>query len=511
MSFQEEGVLAVGSGPILLSLIESWYESGSSKLAVFVTSFQPTDMAALTKLAEDAQRSNPDVTLHIAAAAGGEVPDWRTIIRPFSFILYVSHCGDLEELRQLQHACIAERKPMLPAIVLKGIGMAGPLLHSDGNGSWESAWRRLHRTVFPRDGEPHCFSAAAAALLSNILVHEWHIAAAGAKEPNCVNQCFVLNPAALTGSWHPVTPHPLVSGYEPARPVELELTIGANDEPEDPEEWYAGFNRLTSQVTGVFHVWEECDLIQLPLAQCLVQAADPLSEGPAMLLPPLVRSGLTHEEARRESGLAGLEAYADRMIPLLFSGWSSSRHDEIGVGTGCSIAEAVGRGLTSCLSKTWGKRTVSDERAITRIHCTAVEDVRCRFYLQALKRIEGKPLIAVGEPLLGFPVVWVYSGSSWYGSVDLHFTLALRRSLQKALSQTEAVAPASIVCGQQETRTVTIADGEPLTYASLIQSAVQLLKQSHKRLQPFDLRNEFFLGTGPFVTYGVTIGEGASP
>ncbi|UUZ86137.1 hypothetical protein LJK88_23600 [Paenibacillus sp. P26] len=37
-------------------------------------------------------------------------------------------------------------------------------------------------------------------------------------------------------------------------------------------------------------------------------------------MPAVVCSGLTHEEARRESGLAGLEAYVHRLSPLFVTG-----------------------------------------------------------------------------------------------------------------------------------------------------------------------------------------------
>ncbi|MGG4341902.1 hypothetical protein [Paenibacillus lautus] len=513
MSLQEEGALAVGSGRILLSLAESWYESGLSKLTVYVTNEEPTDMGKLRELCEQTLSSETEATLNMIAAAGDEELNWRAIVRPFQFILYVSEHGELEELRSVQHACIAERKQMLPAIVIRGMGMVGPLLHPGGDGHWESAWLRIHSSAFPEKRMPEDFSTAAAGILSNLIVHEWHKAITGEHELGCRDQCFLLDPVTLTGSWHSVLSHPLVSGYDAARPVKnMELNLKINHEQVSPEVWFTAFNQLTSTVTGIFHAWEEADLIQLPLAQCLVQPADPLSKEPAHLLPTIVRSGLTHIEARRESGLAGLEAYTARIIPLLFAGLPQHQQEGISIGVGCDITEAALRGVRACLTKELDKRILSDEpKVVQRIACQQIEDVRCQYYLQALTTLEGESLIAVGEPLLGFPTVWVYSDSSWYGSVDLSFTHALRQSLQKALSKTERTTVSPVLWKDHEMQDIIISDGDSLSYSSLMLSANETLKQCHRRLEVFELHSESLWGKGPFVAYGVVLGEEESP
>ena len=74
------------------------------------------------------------------------------------------------------------------------------------------------------------------------------------------------------------------------------------------------FSLLTSEETGIFHTWEERNLKQLPLSQCYVQVANPVSEGPADLSPEVVCPGFTHEEAKREAGLTGIEMYVLQMI-----------------------------------------------------------------------------------------------------------------------------------------------------------------------------------------------------
>lgn len=511
MSTQGERVLAIGAGPILISMAESWFDSGLSDFSAIITSSQPADAMKLTKCWEQAFDHDPDASLNIRVAAADKDLDWNAAVRPYSLILYVSQNGDLAELRKIQQACLAEKKRMLPAVVIGGRGLAGPLLLPDGSGRWDSAWRRIHSPVFSGD-RPESIPIAAAAVLSDILVHEARKAVRGEKELHCRNQCFLLNPGTLTGSWHPIRTHPLVCGNEAVRPVEnIRLAIETSHEPADRHEWFSGFTRLTSAVAGIFHVWEEADLIQLPLAQCLVQPADPLSPGPADLMPAIVRSGLTHEEARRESGLAGLEAYAARLMPQLLSGSDADRHERIGIGAGCTVAEAVGRGLRACLTHELGKRSLSYEQSATRLTWTQIEDVRCRYYLQALSIMDGEPLIAAGESLFGFPVVWVYSGSSWYGSADFSFTLALRQSLQKALEKTEGAASFAVVWNDREPQDCAVAGSAPTTHASLVLSAIQRLKQNNIRFEVFDMRSELFLGEEPFIIYGVILGEEESP
>jgi putative thiazole-containing bacteriocin maturation protein len=508
MSIPEESVLAIGSGPILLSLTESWIDSGLSHFSMIVTRSQSTDTIKLTKRWEHALRCKPDASPNIQVA--GVDVDWRTVVRQYAMILYVSQNGDLMELRKIQLACLAEKKQMLPAVIISGMGMIGPLLLPDGSGRWDSAWRRIHSTVFSK-GQPEFISTIAVSVLSDILVNEGRKAVREVEELECRDQCYLLNPVTLTGSWHPIHAHPLVSGYAAIHTVNnIELTLETNNELADPHGWFARFTELTSAVSGIFHRWEEADLIQLPLAQCLVQTVDPLSTGPARLLSVIVRSGLTHEEARRESGLAGLEAYAARLMPDLLSGLHSFPHERIRIGAGCTPAEAVERGLRAYLAYEWDKRSLSSGQPVTRLRCTQIEDVRCRYYLQAVSIMDGEPLIAAGEPLFGFPVVWVYSDSSWYGSVDISFTLALRQSLQKALEKKDRNTSFVAVLDGHEPRDVTIPN-DSTACASFVLSAIQTLKQNNKHLKVFDMRSESCLDKEPFILYGVLVEEEVSP
>ena len=170
-----------------------------------------------------------------------------------------------------------------------------------------------------------------------------------------------------------------------------------------------------------------------------------MSEGPAELLPDIVCTGLTHEEARREAGLAGIEAYVSRMVglarcdPTFISGKRGEGveiKEFIGVGAGETVAEGICRGLQRCLDEELSKQLSIKKIMFLRCNGT-VEDERCRFYLQALTTMQGAPMIGLGEEVYGFPVIWVGTNDGWYGGVDLNITLALRKALQQALMKVQ--------------------------------------------------------------------------
>ena len=107
-------------------------------------------------------------------------------------------------------------------------------------------------------------------------------------------------------------------------------------------------------------------MAQLPLSQCLVQAVNPLSEGPATLLPEVICAGLTHEEAKRHAGLTGIEMYVSKWID------SKVPEDFIGIGAGETIEEAICRGLQAYLDEKLRSRKDDEQggifEATIRVH-----------------------------------------------------------------------------------------------------------------------------------------------
>ena len=135
------------------------------------------------------------------------------------------------------------------------------------------------------------------------------------QDSNQSNQIYLLDFETLEGDWLSFITHPLVTStsVSPRLVEDLDLRIKQegkrNNASSNLLEYFSG---LTSEETGIFHSWEERNLSQLPLAQCYVQAVNPVSEGPADLLPEVVCAGFTHEEAKREAGLTGIEMYVSK-------------------------------------------------------------------------------------------------------------------------------------------------------------------------------------------------------
>ncbi|MDE3839074.1 putative thiazole-containing bacteriocin maturation protein [Bacillus methanolicus] len=525
-AYRQSKVLAVGSGPFFVSLVSSLLESGLPKFQVLITDTVKTNRRRLMELVAHARKTDPEVAVEEVTLKKEGVNSWREIVEPFDSILFVSQEGAVEELRLLHKVCREEKKVFLPAIFLQQVGLAGPLVHPDFDGCWESAWRRMHQSVLCKDEQLPAFSSTAGAMLANVIVFELFKEVSGVTELEPKNQFFLLDLDTLEGNWHSFMPHPLVTGRTSAKWVEdFEMRLEQGFSRGEPGELLLYFNQLTSEESGIFHIWEEGDLRQLPLAQCRVQAVDPLSEGPAELLPDIVCTGLTHEEARREAGLAGIEAYVSRMAGLLVKTLPPHQEVEssmvepqefVGVGSGETFAESVCRGLQRCLEEELRKQQINQKNVVVRVQLGAVKDERCRFYLQALTTMQGAPMIGLGEEVSGFPVVWVGTSDGWYGSAGLNITMALRKALQQALMKAQnqaanftaqALEVSSVLLEEKVPQNLVIPTCEETTQSEVLQSAMQVLERNGKRLLVFELALEPFLKEKLAGVFGVLLRE----
>lgn len=481
-------VLAIGSGPLLAALLAAMVKSGLERLDVMT--------------APDPQNT-------------GIERFWCEVVRPYSLVVYVSQDGYVDELRFLHSVCRQEKKRLLPALFLGNAGLAGPMLHPDSTVCWESAWRRLHRTAWDQEAPKESGNkAAAGALLANVIVSELSQALAGTTDLVSSGAVYWLDTQTCEGDWHALIPHPLVTGRAAAErvlniPEKLEKESGSSCI--GPQQWFDSFTRITSDRFGIFRLWEEGDLNQLPLSQCRVQATDPISDGPADLLPDIVIAALTHEKARKESALAGVEAHVSRMAGRLVEA------DLIGVGAGLSLAESVSRGLLGHLFEVHASRTRSLRPSVRLAQLEAVEDECCRYCMHALVTLLGRtPEIGLGEEVYGFPVIWVCQDGYWYGCVGLDLRSALRQALLQAVqiaqndgTYTEYRQARVLSVDRQDDRPILleIPHREEDHPAVTLKSALQVLEQNRRRLCVFRLYIEPFLEDDPIMVYGVHLEE----
>jgi putative thiazole-containing bacteriocin maturation protein len=505
-TYRGANVLAVGSGPFLTSLVSSLIESGMAKLQVLLTDEVPTNRGRLLELVEHARKTDPEVEL---LEVGFSEDGWRETLKPFDSILYVSQKGNTEELDLLHAICRTDNKLFIPAICHRQKGIAGPIIHPDSEAGWESAWRRIHTTALRNENQVSIESAIPGAMLANMVVFEVFKEITGVSKSNQRNRIFLLDTETLEGSWHSFLPHPLETGHLAAEAVQnVETRIEQVSERTDPEKVLYLFTLLTSKETGIFHVWEEGDTRQLPLAQCRVQPVDVLSEGPAELLGEVICSGLTHEEARRETGLRGIERYASRLGSLIVP---HETGEYMATCAGATFAECVGRGLRECLTDGLRKRESVQSSTISRLELDRVEDEKCRFYLQALTTMQGLPEIGIGEDLAGFPVVYVRGRNGWYGNTDLTITMALRNSLQHALFQAQNdmeafnANPVDVALEQGKAERITIPANEDTTQP--LKEAIETLKRNQKQVVVYELNIEPVFNQELAGVFGVLLRE----
>jgi putative thiazole-containing bacteriocin maturation protein len=519
--YRQAKVLAVGSGLFMVSLASALIQSGLPKFHFMVTDTVPTNLSRINELVHNANKDDLEVEVEQVLFEKGEMRSfWQEAVKPYDWILYVSEDGNVNEIRDLNQVCKEERKAFLPAICLEQVGLAGPLVHPESEGCWESAWRRIHQSSLQLDQKLQSFSSTAGSILANVTVFEFFKKATGIAGSNQSNQIYKLDLETLEGDWISFIPHPLVTNKSISRRLvdDLELRLKQERSKKEPStSLLEYFSLLTSEETGIFHSWEERNLKQLPLSQCYVQAVNPVSEGPADLLPEVVCSGVTHEEAKKEAGLTGIEMYVSQMIKE-FRDWKDKAGETIsegfiGIGAGETIEEAVCRGLQASLEEEWRNKKGDQLNPIFRVQLGEVKDARCRFYFDALTTLNGTPTIGLENEILGFPVIWVKSNGRRYTSTGLNITLALRSALQQALMNTqnqlhstERKAESAVFLKEKEFK-LDIPTCEEITHLELLQSSIQVLNSNSKRLFVYDLTFESFLKQELAGVYGVQVRE----
>ncbi|MFD2216872.1 putative thiazole-containing bacteriocin maturation protein [Metabacillus endolithicus] len=504
--YREAKVLAVGSGDMFVSLVSSLLDSGLPKFQTFITDRSKTNIQRLQELVDHARALDSEVAVEEILQGS-----WKKIVEPFDYILYVSQEGNIEELNLLHTICREENKIFIPALCLQQVGLAGPFVFPNSEYCWKSAWSRLHKSELYKEIHISNCSTTARAMLANLIVFELFKNMTGVKEREQNNQIFLLDLETMEGNWHTFFPHPVMTGNTIARLIDNEdARIQQDLNTQEAETLILFFNKLTSKSTGIFHTWDEGDLLQLPLAQCRVQPIDPLSDGPAELLQSTICSGLTHEEARREAGLAGIEAYVNQLSTVF------DLPTQVYIGAGETLTESVCRGLQRYLVQEMKRNQANATNTFSRVKLNSVEDERCRYYLQSLSTIQGEPNIGVGEEVSGFPVVWIGTKNGWYGSVDLNITLALRKALQQALfnqqNQEDPLTPqglflSSAVLDEKSPQQLNIPDGHNQNHSVLLHSAKEVLSRNKKQFKIYEIEAEPVFKEGLAGIVGIVVRE----
>ncbi|WP_267934269.1 putative thiazole-containing bacteriocin maturation protein [Paenibacillus profundus] len=526
-TYRQANPIAVGSGPIFVSLVAALLESGLSRFRILITNRATTDRQRISELTATARLSDSEIEVEEIFPSNDGFLDWPEVVRLADSVLYVAQDDDPRELRALHAACRDAKKLLVPAIYLRQAGIAGPLVHPDSDVCFESAWRRIHRTALGDADQPTAVSTTPEAMLANVVVFEWLKTVSGTTASELNGQLFLLDPETLEGEWHSLLPHPLVRGLRPAEPTDpFDLPVDQRTERQEADRLLSYFYRLTSAKTGILHRWEEGDSKQLPLSQCRVQAVDPLSEGPAELLPQIVCVGMTHHEARREAGLAGIESYVSRLAGVLkaarpaqpdsASPLELQPQEYVGIGAGETVAEAVFRGLRKCLFEELKSRSESSLPSVYRIKLSKVEDDICRYCLRALTTMRDAPVIGLGQEAAGFPVVWVGTNGYWYGGVGVNRTMALREALRQALMKTQNDAAdiqgqilerSSVKVEDALPQSLTIPGFDESEYGMILQSVRQILQWNRKRIAVVDLSTEPFMKEELAGVFGVSLRE----
>ncbi|MCM3718155.1 bacteriocin maturation protein [Fictibacillus phosphorivorans] len=478
-AYRKTKAAVIGSGPLLYSFVRALIDSGLPAFHIFPT--QKTDEKRLKKLIEEAKSTDPATNISITPLKNEEN------MQPFECIIYGSNGDDLDQLRATHDFCKKQGKLFLPVTIDKRAAFAGPMVSIESKACWESAYRRLQHK------ENHSPSSTAISMLANVAVFELFKTITGVQDKNEDSLIYRLNVDTLEGSWHPVLPHPHVAKTIHAAPLPDPL-LHMMDTTKPQKDFQSLFYQITSRETGIFHTWEEEDLRQLPLSQCKVTVADPHIE--------IVCSGITHDEARTEAGLSGLETYVKGLYREIMP--------SLGVGAGQTAVEGMCRALQNHLHETFVK--IKKYAALSKLDVNAVQDERCHFLLQSLSACCPGTKLYRGADELGFPVIWVQTDHYWYGSVGLNTKTAVERALKTALIDIQNIDnpfnPYGIkvhsVPIQAKTDNLTFTDQSPQKTFTL---ALETLKKNNVRAEFFLLQAETILAEHTAGIFGVTLCE----
>jgi putative thiazole-containing bacteriocin maturation protein len=515
--YRQQRVLAIGKGTMFLGLVSALLRSGMARFHAYMTDAENTSLERIRELENAARETDPDVSIKLVGKRDQPV-SWFEQVDAFDAILYVSEESNFDELRSILDACIEKRKLFIPAICEGSTGLAGPIMSPDSDNCWTSAWRSVHHKEEKDNPHTEAFSSTAGAILSNVIVFEFFKKITEIKEIHHTNHMYLLDLETLEGKWSPYKRHPLVTGKvtaeildDPAEELRKKVV------QRDRNELLYYFSELSTSQLGIFHHWEEGDLTQLPLSQCGIQVVDVKSKE---LYPSIICAAMTHEEARREAGLTGVEHYVKPLKTEISASLTlpDDQPAPLHIGAGETLMEGIGRALQKTIEDEWKKQAPQCEKAITQLQLNKIEDNRCNYYLQCLKTMNLEPELGLGENAYGFPVVWMkVQDRPWYGCIGFNRILALRKALHLALMQTQnkdisvpfhVPSFSNISFEDGAVQSVDIPAYDSQDQPEVLQSVIHRLEQYFKQICFVKVELDPFKQDGMIDIYGVVFGEG---
>lgn len=506
--YRQQKILAIGEGSMFTGLVSALLQSGLSVFHALLTDADKTTLQRVSELEKHARETDPDVSIEVVVKK--EQTSWEDDIAAFDSVLYISELGNTEELRSILLACKKQKKIFAPAFLQGNYGFAGPIVSPDTYTSWESAWRNIPESASEEETTP---SPTGCAMLVNVLVFEMFKMMTDVKESHHTDHMFLLNMETLEGRWHPFKPHPLITGT-----IEAEkeaIVLDGVDNPQEREALFYFFSEMTESKLGIFRRWDEGDLIQLPLSQCEIQVADVTSSGPSASKPGMIISRITHEEARKDAGLFGIEHYLHPLkTEILASAPLESQSFQpfhLHLGAGASRQEAISRALQKTI-----ETTPSPMDNVTKIKVDKIADEECRFYWQALKTMKATPELALGANAFGFPVVCTKTSAGWREFTGFNRTLAFRAALRTTVMQAQNQSfstchPCSPLSFQEkEVHSIDIPACGSEQQLEVLPSVMERLQQKNHPLSLLRVKLDGFPEDGVLNIYGVLFKEGAS-
>ncbi|MGA4719823.1 bacteriocin maturation protein [Fictibacillus nanhaiensis] len=496
-NYHESKVAVIGCGPLLTSLTASLLQSGLPAFTIFHKAVNQDETKKLQERIKATKKQEPESFITLLPFNENSCTEDLTNV---DYVLYANGDENTEELLMVQNICREQSKSFLPVTLQNNQAFVGPFVLSDSAACWKTASIRLGTKS--SEGNKSIPSRTASSLIANVAVFMLFKKITGVQE-NPENYIYQLNMKTFEGSWNHVSPHPLVNKKMKVDQIEDPLLF-LKDSPNRELDLYSLFYQITSRETGLFRLFEEEDLTQLPLSQCQVKVADPFGESEPEVITV---SGRTHEDARLEAGLSGIETYVKKLF--------QNSPDAKSVGTGRSAAEGMCRALQNKLQeifmKSQNKMQVSAE-----INVSSIKDSYSTFLIQALSTL-GDEIdeikLYLGKNVYGFPVVWVQQDSKCFGSIGLDENRALQNALQGALMYRQNKAKASskkcIISSStiptSRLQTITLSETKEVPLTKALTSALQTLKINNCNVKFYTLHAESILNENTSGLFGITL------